>query len=415
MSQPPDHQNSQQPWGQHNPWSQPGPGSNDPWAHPAPPNGMPSAYGQPPGPHPGYNGPPMPHGFGPYVAPPKPGVIPLRPLGLGEMLDGAFQACRKNAGATFGSAVIIQVVLSLLTVLLLGGLLFAPGQLEYLESAPDSEALGWAASIMGGASVLSLLNIIAVLVLQGVLVIPIARAIFNLKTGFGSMWRIAGKKIWSLIGLGLVMIVSVTILVGVFVVLMVLAVIALEEQSIALVIISVLALLALGVWITVKLALAPAALILDGTGVFSSLGRSWTLVRGNWWRTFGILLLTTVIVQVIVSVVSTPISVVASLLFSMNTDLADPDAVFTQTVPALLVTSLIAAVFAAIGLAFQAAVTSLLYVDLRIRREGFDITLMKEHESAASAGAGVLPGYSVRKDRNGPSHPPAPGPGYWSS
>ncbi|GAA1341891.1 hypothetical protein [Arthrobacter roseus] len=341
------------------------------------------------------------------MAPPKPGIIPLRPLGLGEILDGAFLACRKNAAATFGSAVLVQVVLSILTVALLGGLLLNPEQLENLNTANDSEALGWVASIMGGASVLSLVNAIAVLVLQGVLVIPVARAILNLKTGFSAMWRIAGKKIVALIGLGLVMVVAATIILAVFVLLMVVTVIALEEQSIAIVIISVLALFALAVWVTVKLALAPAALILDGTGIFASLGRSWTLVKGNWWRTFGILLLTTVIVQVIASVISTPISMVASLAFSMNGGSeSGREAAFAQSVPVLLVTSLITAVFAAIGLAFQAAVTSLLYVDLRIRREGFDITLMKEHESAAEGGPGLLPGHSVRRDGR-PHTPPA--------
>lgn len=386
MSQPPDHQQPQQPWGQQNPWSRPGPGPN---------------------------GPPIPPSFGGYVAPPKPGIIPLRPLGLGEILDGAFQACRKNAAATFGSAVLVQVVLSILTVALLGGLLLNPEQLENLSNANDSEALGWAASIMGGASVLSLVNVIAVLVLQGVLVIPVARAILNLKTGFGTMWRIARKKIVSLIGLGLLMVVAATIILAVFVLLMVLTVVALEEQSIAIVIISVLALLALAAWVSVKLALAPAALILDGTGVFASLGRSWTLVKGNWWRTFGILLLTTVIVQVIASVISTPISMVASLAFTMNGSASGPEAALAQTVPALLVTSMITAVFAAIGLAFQAAVTSLLYVDLRIRREGFDITLMKEHESAASAGPGVLPGHSVRRDGSPQASPYGQSSGPW--
>ena len=41
---------------------------------------------------------------------PKPGVIPLRPLGVGEILDGAISYIRANPGVTLGlSAVVITL------------------------------------------------------------------------------------------------------------------------------------------------------------------------------------------------------------------------------------------------------------------------------------------------------------------
>ncbi|HEY9438306.1 MAG TPA: hypothetical protein VIS29_06585, partial [Streptomyces sp.] len=37
-----------------------------------------------------YGGPPAPPGWGGWTPPPKPGVIPLAPLKLGDVLNGAF-------------------------------------------------------------------------------------------------------------------------------------------------------------------------------------------------------------------------------------------------------------------------------------------------------------------------------------
>ena len=44
------------------------------------------------------------------AAAPKPGVIPLRPLGLGEILDGSFATIRRNPKATLGIAAIVMTV-----------------------------------------------------------------------------------------------------------------------------------------------------------------------------------------------------------------------------------------------------------------------------------------------------------------
>ena len=49
--------------------------------------------------------PPMPSGM--LGAAHKPGAIPLRPLGLGDMYDGAFRVIRFNPRATVGSAVLV--------------------------------------------------------------------------------------------------------------------------------------------------------------------------------------------------------------------------------------------------------------------------------------------------------------------
>jgi hypothetical protein len=46
----------------------------------------------------------------------KPGVIPLRPLGVGEILDGAVTTIRRNPGPMLGLSAIVAVLTQLLGV-----------------------------------------------------------------------------------------------------------------------------------------------------------------------------------------------------------------------------------------------------------------------------------------------------------
>lgn len=390
-----------------NPWDQPiGPTGT---GYPGYQQGLPAAADDPSAPssgrHPGW-GPPYPppgqggpYGGGPYgpspqyQAPPKPGVIPLRPLGLGEILDGAFQACRKNPLATFGTAILLQAVVALVTVLLLGNLLSSFEVFEAENPTPDS-LLGAFAGLGVFASVAGVVSAVALLVLQGILVIPISRAVINRRTSFGQAWRLARSRLLPLLGFGLLSfaagLVGLALLVGISA----LAILGLEEYSALVVVPLVIAALVVMVWVGIKLVVAPAALMLEGTGPWTSIRRSWLLTRGNWWRTFGIVLLTAVIVSIIASVISTPLTFAVSLVIGFSSSAsATPEAL--DSLPILAATQAVAALFAAIGYAFQAGVTSLLYVDLRIRREGFDVVLMREHEQSGSASSDVLPGGSA--------------------
>src|SRR4051812_33711794 len=95
----------------------PPPGGSTP-PGPPPPGWSPPS---PPPPAPGWAGPPGP---GQWTPPPgmlgaahKPGALPLRPLGLGDMYDAAFRIIRFNPRATVGSAVLVAAVAMALPVL----------------------------------------------------------------------------------------------------------------------------------------------------------------------------------------------------------------------------------------------------------------------------------------------------------
>src|SRR5579863_8940925 len=74
-------------------------------------------YGQPGAGRPGY-GAPRPAGGGWAPPAPMPGGVPLRPLGVGEIISGVFTLIRRNPVATLGLTAIVQGLAAIATLLL---------------------------------------------------------------------------------------------------------------------------------------------------------------------------------------------------------------------------------------------------------------------------------------------------------
>lgn len=326
----------------------------------------------------------QPGQFSGYVSPPKPGIIPLRPLRLGEILDGAFQAARKNAKAMFGSAVLFQLGVALLMGLGILGFFKSGFDLNALAQNEVSEetAATFGLSLLGAVGLFGLLTAASVMVLQGALVIPVSRAILNQKTGLAQMWSMARKRVWPLIGLCLLYLAAMVAALVVAVLMIVLLVSWLGPAGgAALSVLLFLGLIGLYIWIATKLAIAPAALVLERIGVFTAIGRSWQLTRANWWRTFGIIALTSMIVGIISSVITTPVGFVITLIAGTAMSNPTPEQALALAVVSAVISTLISSLFTAVAYAFQSGVVALIYIDLRMRREGFDVVLMKEMEN----------------------------------
>jgi hypothetical protein len=123
---------------------------------------------------------------------------------------------------------------------------------------------------------------------------------------FGQAWTQVRSRLLPLVGLALLVLVVVA---GTFLLATVagVAVIALTGGIGALAGVPlIMAGAAAAVWLYVRLSLAPCALVLERTGIGASLRRSIVLVRGDWWRVFGILLLTVVIGTFVSQVVQLP-------------------------------------------------------------------------------------------------------------
>jgi hypothetical protein len=121
-------------------------------------------------------------------------------------------------------------------------------------------------------------------------------------------------------------------------------------------------------------ALAPPALLLENLSVVGALRRSWRLVRRSFWRVLGIMLLTTVLVGFLSGVISVPFAILSSLVGLLEDR---PYESFPLTLLQLLVSQLGSVMSGAVLYPLTAAVTALLYIDLRMRTEGLDVELMR--------------------------------------
>ena len=120
------------------------------------------------------------------------------------------------------------------------------------------------------------------------------------------------------------------------------------------------------VFLIVRLSLAPAALMLENTGVVEGIGRSWALTRGSFWRVLGILVLAGLITGIVNGMLSFGLGLIFDVV-ALGLPAAQP------LVTAL--TMLLTSILSALVLPFTAAVTALTYIDLRMCGEGLDVEL----------------------------------------
>jgi hypothetical protein len=357
----------------------------------------------------GWGAPPASPAGAPWGwAPPpvvRPGVIPLRPLGVGEILDGAVTTIRRNPAPMLGLSAIVAVITQLLGVAL-GYVLFQDiADLESLSpTAGPAEVFNALAGLVGASAIVVIVTWIATVLLTGILTVVVSRAVLGDRPTVGQAWAAARRRLPRLLLLTVVysLIWLAPFLVATLAGLLLLAAGVEGDGAAGAGVVLGFVAIPVAVWLYVRYALSGPALMLESTahaasggsqpiGVFGALRRSAELVRGSWWRLFGILLLILLIAGIISQVISVPFALPAFFL-----DQQPSDAQFLLT---LIVSALGGIVAATITAPFTAAATALLYVDRRIRREGLDIEL------ARAAGVSL-------PDRTDfpPPAPPAAGP-----
>ncbi len=349
----------------------------------------------PAGPWPGYGAP----RYGPPVrAIPRTigrgaGAVPLRPLALGDVLDGMFRLLSATARPTFLITAIFVVPIQLLAAFLqrdtfsigLGNLITNP---EVAEQALETQSLMGAnvALFLTAAASGFVLPIVAGAICQ-----LVGAAYLGQSITWRDALRVAGRKSGALIGSWW---------------LHILAYAAAAVPAIALLVggfsNAVLGLLGLLLTFVVFIGFAfliplftptAPAIVTEGLGPWSGLVRSVRLVRRRYWPTLGTVLLTSLIVQTIAGILSGIPSTIA---------------LFTGGSYAWLLGAVGGTIGSMLTVPLVAIVATLVYYDLRIRNEGFDLQLLASQlglrapEPGAAVPAWPGPGGAV---------PAWPGPG----
>lgn len=336
------------------PGSTPSPPPGGGWQPPSYPPSYPQ-YGQPPPLQP----PPAPQqGWAPAWTP-MPGVVPLRPLGVGELLDGAVKVIRRYPKPTLALSAIVSIAVTVITVALLA--VVQPSRtLDAASRQGTSFDDSFGSSVNTANLPGMLLNFVGGALLTGALVTVVSRAVLGRSATLAEAWESTRPRLWALIGVAAMRVLlaagPVALVVGL--------VLATGPAALLL----LLPLIPYEVWLWTALSVAPASLILERGGVMTALKRSRVLVQRGFWRTLGVLLLGWLITSVLASILVVPVVLVAELpLFTGGRA--------TLGTTFFVVSALVSGLAQTLVAPYNAGLRALIYVDLRMRTEGLDVAL----------------------------------------
>ncbi|MEU1004521.1 glycerophosphoryl diester phosphodiesterase membrane domain-containing protein [Streptomyces tibetensis] len=385
-------------------WSAPS-GPTAPGQAPPPPPPGPGWGNQPPGGygpagHGGYRPPGAHGGWGSgWGGPPpaaKPGVIPLRPLGVGEILDGAVSTMRTYWRTVLGISLTVAVLTEVIVVLF-QGLVLDDTSTDALNdpSASLSELSRAMGDAMLNSTVVFVISLVGTVIATALLTTVTSRAVLGKSVTIGEAWRDARPQVLKLFGLICLLllitagIVTVGTLPGILV-----GVAVNGGAGVALTVLGVIGAGIVALWLMIRFSLASPALMLEKQGIKKAMSRSAKLVQGTWWRIFGIQLLATIIANVVASIIVIPFTLLAAALSGdgltgwLNTGVGSLGWTF------LIVSGIGSVIGSMITFPITAGVTVLLYIDQRIRREALDLELARAAgvQGYGSTAPGATPG-----------------------
>ncbi|MHB1613393.1 MAG: hypothetical protein ACYCXA_02615 [Actinomycetes bacterium] len=309
--------------------------------------------------------------------------MPLRPLGVSEILDGAFTAIRAHPKVMLGSAAAVTAVAELIRVAATwGSLSRLSTQIQDLGASgapPTSAALGSYTSALALTFLpTTLISLLAQVLLTGLLTIVVSKAVLGRRVSAADAWHDLRGRIPALLGVLLLVLLATLapFVVAVGLGLLVAAGTGAAGGVVVGVLVGLAAAVA-AVYLWVALSMAAATTVLEKRSVMASLRRSRRLVAGSWWRVLGLLLL--------IGIITALVSGVATIPFTVASTIAQHgSAVPTALVP-VTISALGAVIAGTIAYPFQAAAIVLVYIDLRIRREALDLTLIAAAQQADTA------------------------------
>lgn len=315
----------------------------------------------------------------------KPGIIPLRPLSIGDIYQGAFAAIKTNARTMFGfTAALLGVVLviSIATNYAIINLVLP----NYLS--PSSPYAAVFTSLSGSFSQLggSLLQVLATVLLSGLIVVAVSRSVLGRVASSKEVWERTKSKFLPLIGLNIItsIISGLMMIIGIVVFFVLLASAAstaktdrefLQDLGVSLVGLLILMVISALVssYLSIKFSVASPAMVLENLGVFAAIGRSWSLTRGNFWRLFGINILTAIITSMVAGIFGGIAGALGAIFVVVGS--SSPEDVIASLNTTYILTMVTSTIAQLLILPFTSSVNALLYIDLRMRKEGMDVEL----------------------------------------
>jgi hypothetical protein len=289
-------------------------------------------------------------------------VPDLRPLSVGEIIDVAIKIWRRHLPTLARIVFVVVAPVQVLAALVASSVSSTDTVFNGVDAAGnpsvDTHALaGW----LAGMVTAEILSGLAFLIASAAVLRAVSVAYLGGTPEWRDSLRAATSRLGSLIWLGLLM-----------------------GGGLAL---SAVALFIPFIWLGVSWSVAFPVLIAEGQRGTGAMGRAFRLVRGRWWPTFGALLLGFLFQFFLGLVVGIPLG-----FLTANWD--------RGSAAAIAVTTVVSVASSVITTPFMAAVLVLIYFDLRVRKEGFDLEILSQGVGIPGAapppsGPGLGPGWTT--------------------
>jgi hypothetical protein len=283
------------------------------------------------------------------------GAPRLRPLDLGGTLDTAIKIVTRHASTLVLAVLVVVVPLEVLSLLITEsttrvydvaagfGITGDRGGVVYTDEG----------AYVAGQITIALIGVLTSLLSTVACFKAVADAYLGRQPSAGNSLRFAARRLPSALWLTLVVVV---VLVPAFI-----------------------ALVIPGIWLLVAYSMALPAMLIEGVGGFGALRRSFRLVKGHWWRVFLPLLVAYILVTVVQGIVTGALAALAVTVLDSASFTAHALSTLASIVGSALTTPVLS------------AVTAVLYFDLRVRKEGFDLAVLAERLGGGAATESVAP------------------------
>lgn len=296
-----------------------------------------------------------------------PGVVPLglRPLGPAERLDASFKAYFANFRDTTRVVALIAVPFGVVEAIIN----YSSGQgTNFLTStqSPDGQVQFHTVNIW--AHVAGILSVLLIESIVGILVVATVTVIVGAwYVGSPVEWGEALHKSLRRLPSTLLFLVTHTlVLATIFAIIVVPTVLLAAAHATAAAIcvglFGFVAALVVYLWLDMSWKATVPTIMMEGRGTFSSMRRSFRLVRGTWWSVFGTILLADLLVTFISSFFS--IVIVAAT------------AAHAGEVAYVIIDSLVSIATLILLTPLSATVIVVIAIDMRVRKEGLDLEIL---------------------------------------
>src|SRR6185503_6695847 len=347
------------------------------------------------------------------------GELALAPLGAGDLIDRAVRLYRRHFST------LIRIAAPPVVIFAIGSAIFTVGVHEIGSTGSTARMLFYLMLILGGIIVMVCGALFSLIVMGGATRNLVAHLLWEEAVSFRVTYQAVISRFWALLGASVLVALWLTLCVmiaffGFYVVLIILIFgavlfasvlpswIAVIIWGLGMFVATVFALI-LFFYLAGRMAYVPQAILVEGRGIGSAIGRSFSLASGNVRRLMAMALFTSFATYSALAILIIPLGWYGWLNGVDISPLATWPAWYSVGYEVILQCShILLAPIWMLGL-------SLLYVDERVRHEGYDIELMAARQLAEMPELpGVMspfaPALVTRRNATFVAPPPAPMP-----